>query len=423
MLICQKYINSILLLLPFIIGIIIPNNSWLLYQITYLLFFLLILFTFWNNRNENFVEKNVDITFAIFILILLIFSLSQGIQPKLIPYRWLIGFISYLYYRKLFNTSWQKQGLIVLKLGFLLWLAYLIGHYIVFFIYKTNMGMLGRCSYSGQLIAIITPIAASYIGYIIISKFNLKCSIFFQIICSFVIIMCITFPAFANSRSAILALIFMILIIAVLIIPINLLKNGRRQFQNYLYGFLLFVGTTILSYYLYLQNPMSVIGRFNIWKITLRLIRESSVFGVGIGEFPGKFSICQGKYFALCDASIPERMSASIVTHCYNDIIEIWSECGWLGLIALILLIITIIQIIYITLFDIKKWIILTKKSTNIKDNRILSVKMTSFGMAGALLTFLFISTCNFPGKILQTQTVATLALAWLVSINHSKKT
>lgn len=93
-----------------------------------------------------------------------------------------------------------------------------------------------------------------------------------------------------------------------------------------------------LGWWLYALRTASVDGRFLIWKVSLNMIRESPLFGHGIGFFRSHYNVFQADYLCSSLATDAEKALAGQTYTAFNELLRIQVECGILGLLLFLAL-------------------------------------------------------------------------------------
>jgi len=132
-----------------------------------------------------------------------------------------------------------------------------------------------------------------------------------------------------NIRAAWVGVFISIFIILFLKYKSDFLKLFSRIWVSIIITILIIA----LSSLLYNLKPESVLGRFTIWKISLNIIKEHPLIGIGYGNFEGNYDSYQAKYFSNdITGKENEILSADIVRYPYNIFIQILCEQGLIGI-------------------------------------------------------------------------------------------
>lgn len=96
--------------------------------------------------------------------------------------------------------------------------------------------------------------------------------------------------------------------------------------------FLILFLLSLFSFSLYSLKPNSANGRFLMWKLTTRMIRDNPLFGAGFDRFKTEYDKYQADYFEN-EGSEYEKLLADNVMQAHNEFLQIWAELGLVGLI------------------------------------------------------------------------------------------
>ncbi|WP_168026817.1 O-antigen ligase family protein [Ignavibacterium album] len=83
----------------------------------------------------------------------------------------------------------------------------------------------------------------------------------------------------------------------------------------------------------YQIKPESAFGRLLLWKVSLNIIKENSLVGVGFNKFDVVYNNYQADYFAKGNGSNTEKLLADNVRHAHNEYLQISAEIGLIGLL------------------------------------------------------------------------------------------
>lgn len=103
--------------------------------------------------------------------------------------------------------------------------------------------------------------------------------------------------------------------------------------------FFSFAFVVIISVFisLYAIRPASAFGRLLIWKISLNMIFDNPIFGIGYDRFANEYNNYQADYFRHSNGTSFEIFVADNIKQCHNDYIETATELGLIGTILFIL--------------------------------------------------------------------------------------
>lgn len=134
-------------------------------------------------------------------------------------------------------------------------------------------------------------------------------------------------------------------------------------------GIILFFA--VMIYIVYQIKPESALGRFLIWKISLRALLSSPTGGVGWNHVAGAYGEAQEEYFSTKDGDITyEGMLAGAPEYLFNDYLQIGLAFGWWAMAAFVCLIV-------FCLFT--------------------AIKSHLYGYSGAVLAFAVVSFASYP--------------------------
>lgn len=155
------------------------------------------------------------------------------------------------------------------------------------------------------------------------------------------VILALLILSFTHSRTSYAALLVSSLII--LIYNTNLPSVIKSFFKNKplkssLWIMFIMIIFCAFIYYLYIFKKESADGRFLIWKISLLITLHNNFTGVGLGKFPSEYASMQAKYFSSENSSLQDQLIAGTPQYCFNDLLQISIELGFIGLILFLLL-------------------------------------------------------------------------------------
>lgn len=87
---------------------------------------------------------------------------------------------------------------------------------------------------------------------------------------------------------------------------------------------------------LYSMKRDSADGRLLIWKITLNIIKDHPLWGIGFDRFAVEYGHYQAAYFASGEGTPREEYLAGNVHHAHNEVLQLIAELGLIGGILLI---------------------------------------------------------------------------------------
>jgi len=84
---------------------------------------------------------------------------------------------------------------------------------------------------------------------------------------------------------------------------------------------------------IYQIKPESAFGRLLLWKVSLNMIEENPLVGVGFNKFDVAYNNYQADYFAKGNGSNTEKLLADNVRHAHNEYLQLGAEIGLIGLL------------------------------------------------------------------------------------------
>ena len=212
-------------------------------------------------------------------------------------------------------------------------------------------------------------------------------------------------------------LISMGIMLAVLYRQNNLGKHEKRmKFWAAKWSALIIFASSGLVWIFFQFKPLSAIGRLAIWKVSLRMISQFPVFGIGFNNFASLYNLNQGVFFSQGLGSEMERLSASHVMYAFNDYLESAVE---LGLVGLIVVLVFWYLIVKTQLSYSRK---LTQPTKTMDSGVSGNNSFLVLGMAISVLFYMIISFFYYPSRILPIYLLFNLCLACVVSENMKKK-
>ncbi|GAB1858666.1 O-antigen ligase family protein [Flavobacteriaceae bacterium MHTCC 0001] len=146
----------------------------------------------------------------------------------------------------------------------------------------------------------------------------------------------------SESRTAIVALILTSIFICY--------KKFIHQFKSKkikrvaiiaVLGFTIGIGGVIYNF-----NTNSMSGRFLIWKISLRIIRDNVLTGIGLGNYQPIYMTYQSKYFSSVSNNSREALLADNVNFAFNEFIQLGAETGLFGLVLIAIVLVILFQVL-----------------------------------------------------------------------------
>ncbi|MFC5410321.1 O-antigen ligase family protein [Larkinella bovis] len=91
-------------------------------------------------------------------------------------------------------------------------------------------------------------------------------------------------------------------------------------------------GVLVGAYLLYQYKPDSTVGRALVWRISLQLLRENALFGVGFEQFRAQFGSLQSAFVEQYSDNLTVLKRADYIPYVLNDYLQIVVENGLVGL-------------------------------------------------------------------------------------------
>ncbi len=101
----------------------------------------------------------------------------------------------------------------------------------------------------------------------------------------------------------------------------------------------------LLVSFLYTLKPDSANGRLFIWKISLPMVLENPLFGIGFNRYAVEYNSRQADYFAQGLGTEYEKFIAGNVNRAHNEYIEILVELGIVGFIIFLFIVFNFVRV------------------------------------------------------------------------------
>lgn len=325
-------------------GIVNAKSIWFLFICGLVLIYLAVI-----NLNDNTRERlnNLDIAVILFLLYLIAnntFHDGQLLSRKNLENAGLI--ITYFFAKRLFiSKQFPNRAFLIVMLTLVLsqiaiaalqWFEYLPSYNSdfrftgVFFnpspfiIFLSSILIYGltACLYSTNKIIKITGLCLFVIALPIVA-IALSRSAWLGLLAGTLLVLCIKFKVIRKSESYLRRTSFKIISIALMII----------------------IGA-LIAYYLYSLKKESANGRLLVWKLSLNIIKDHPLNGIGQEKFSARIIEYQSAYFKLHpDRMLSEGRLADTVYYTFNDLLQITVEQGLVGLILFSIVLYNMIKI------------------------------------------------------------------------------
>lgn len=145
-----------------------------------------------------------------------------------------------------------------------------------------------------------------------------------------------------HSRAATISIIIALSTLGLLLIKETIINHIRRYKIVYISGaVLIFISLFIVFYQI---RSGSIEGRLLVWKITGSIIWNKPLLGHGLDSFKKIYSNYQIDYFKMHPNSNAEILLSDEVTMAFNEILQLLSETGLIGLVLIILIVFSVLK-------------------------------------------------------------------------------
>lgn len=141
--------------------------------------------------------------------------------------------------------------------------------------------------------------------------------------------------------------------------------------------FFILLTSVLICIALYKFKTNSAQGRLLVWKISLGIIKDHPILGIGFDSFKGSYNNYQAKYFASHGTAIEKEVAGDIL-YSFNEFMQSFVELGLIGVIIGL-------SILFIVLF----------KNDTQKNNFL------RLGAKGSIIATLVISLFSYPFHII----------------------
>ena len=174
----------------------------------------------------------------------------------------------------------------------------------------------------------------------------------------------------------------------------------RNHKRTVAFGISLLFVVSGISSVLYQLHKDEINEYLLTWKISLQILEENPVFGVGIGNFPKAFGDAQTNYFEQGEHADQEIALAANPNRPINDFIQITTETGLIGILLFIGLLVSIL----------------------FSSFRYLSKHPENLSVMGALIAFILAGFIGSPTQSLSLSILLVLLLALETSSTQPNK-
>lgn len=190
-----------------------------------------------------------------------------------------------------------------------------------------------------------------------------------------------------KSRAALLAAIVGIF---VLLLSKVGFQHQKVSFWKWKWVVAVIILVSLSSYSLFFWKPDSALGRLFVWKISLQIVRDYPLFGIGYGNFGAIYGHYQAAYFATGNFSMQEVRIAGPTRLVFNEPLRILIEEGLINLCLWVLIILIALKTLWQDLPD----------------------QFPSKTVLAGLVTFLAFSLFSYPSQIIPLSFLGYMFLA-----------
>lgn len=181
-------------------------------------------------------------------------------------------------------------------------------------------------------------------------------------------------------------------------------KRHVNQLVNSYRSIILFiVAAAGILFLLYKLKPASASGRLLIWEVSMDIVKDHPITGIGYGNFEGRYGLYQARYFGTHDDDEQKVMIADVVRYPYNLFLQVLCEQGLIGLMLFVLL----------CFFIVRRGIL----SEKIADKYERYIAAASFS---SLISILVCGQASYPFDILPVLIVFFISTGLLMATNNS---
>lgn len=286
--------------------------------------------------NSFLKKKSIDLSRIDIVLIILFFYgicllfLNFSIEYAYYNIKWPLLYAAAYYMGRGLTNNYQRtllfQTIFFIAVSQSIWAVCQAGdaYFYKGFSFNRLSTLLKGCFSNSSMLACFMAIG-SILGVFLLHKGKSIISKAFIIFC---IILMVSVLLTTTSRAAIL----------MLVLGIVILFRVKKRY--------IVIGAFIMFFALISVKKDSVAGRVLIWKVSMEMISENPIFGIGINRFGAEYNNYQGRYFLNNEVTEKEKMVASDNFYAFNLPLKIWVELGIIGLILYVFLILKTIKIV-----------------------------------------------------------------------------
>lgn len=250
--------------------------------------------------------------------------------------------ISYFGLKSFFLKNKNPVSFILIFIIAIILLSYIF--FTFYFLQHRKEGMINLYLLNKSIFSILL---ASQIALLIPLILNLKSNKhlyrFGKEIVLIIVILSVVLLYFTNGRSGWLGF-------SLAIVYIFYCSSKKSQFKK-IFSYFILPTVILLLALLFWYKPDSSNGRLLIYKVSMSMLKDNWLFGIGSGQFKIQYNQSQAAYFAKHNIDSKEAMLADNTFYAFNDFFQLIIENGIIGLLFLIV-------IIYLFIYQVKKTII-----------------------------------------------------------------
>ncbi len=276
--------------------------------------------------NLRFTRLTIAVTFGCIYVCILCLSTSfpddNSINATLTLLS-CIGIICYLHAFIITRYGWILQLLVVLSII----VQVLIGLRQVYIGYGDAWPIQGQMANSGAFANYLSATIPWLLAIVAAPAGNTR---FIRIGAAILMTAAIVLVLFTQARAAFVGIIVGSVYVAFFLSN----KKWRRPRPSIILICIIFI--PLIAFALYRLKPASAQGRLTIYKVSLNIIQDHPLTGVGVNRFAAVYNNYQSEYFKTRNQPVATQLLASDILEAYNIITQVLTEYGFIGLLLLI---------------------------------------------------------------------------------------
>ncbi|HMT75477.1 MAG TPA: O-antigen ligase family protein [Chitinophagaceae bacterium] len=230
----------------------------------------------------------------------------------------------FLFFQRRWNIKKGESVLVVLCISFLIQIMIACNQAV-----RNNYsalkvkGLFHNSGFFANYLAITLPLLFSYLLAKLPSR-SIK-----NFFLSLLFLVSVLLLLISLARAAIIG--FVVGSVIILFLEKKLKFNSKKR--------MLIVVSVIVSLSVLLLNikPHSVSGRLTIYRVSLNLIEDNLLMGVGLNKFSSVYNNYQADYFRTVETPIDSQILATNTYEAFNSILQVLSEFGIIGFFVLLI--------------------------------------------------------------------------------------